>query len=329
VELPFPTPPAGVRARKCEGRVTGGGATGGNVTLGSAALTTGGDNTSPTPYAGTISGTGSVIKIGSGVQTFSGVNTYSGGTIISAGTLFANSATTSLGTGAVNLNGGMLAGNGTVGNSGAKLVTVNSGGTIGAGADANHTATLTTGKETWNAGGSFAVKINDTGNAISGNGTGSGAAGSAVGWDEISTGTLTLSGLSGSSSTFAVTLSSFGSNTPNTAVPDFSNAGNYLWQIGAITGAGITSSGTPAILAQTNATGANISADSNEFTLNTSNFVTANGSTGTFVLEAVDVGGKDQLSIGYDAAPEPGTATLALCAAAPMFMGRRRRRTKN
>ena len=72
------------------GSLTGGGATGGNVTLGAATLTVGGDNTSPTAYAGVISGTGAMDKIGTGTLTLSGANTYSGLTTVSAGTLNLN-----------------------------------------------------------------------------------------------------------------------------------------------------------------------------------------------------------------------------------------------
>ncbi|MEP6671567.1 MAG: autotransporter-associated beta strand repeat-containing protein [Chthoniobacter sp.] len=70
------------------GSLTGGGTIGGNVTLGSATLSVGGNNTSPAPYAGTISGAGgAVTKIGNGTQTFSGANTYTGPTNVAAGTL--------------------------------------------------------------------------------------------------------------------------------------------------------------------------------------------------------------------------------------------------
>ncbi len=70
------------------GSITGGGSTGGNVLLGAAILTTGGDNSSPAAFAGSISGTGGgVTKIGSGKQIFSGSTTYNGATTISEGTL--------------------------------------------------------------------------------------------------------------------------------------------------------------------------------------------------------------------------------------------------
>ncbi len=60
------------------GSLAGGGTTGGNVTLGGSTLSVGGDNTNPAPYAGVISGSGTVSKIGNGTQTFSGANTYVG-----------------------------------------------------------------------------------------------------------------------------------------------------------------------------------------------------------------------------------------------------------
>ncbi|WP_187275176.1 autotransporter-associated beta strand repeat-containing protein [Methylobacterium sp. WL120] len=58
----------------------------GSVTLGSGILTTGGSNAS-TAYAGTISGSGGLIKVGTGTFTLSGANSYTGTTTVSAGTL--------------------------------------------------------------------------------------------------------------------------------------------------------------------------------------------------------------------------------------------------
>ncbi len=104
------------------GSLTGGGGTGGNVTLGAATLSIGGDNSSPSAYAGVISGTGALTKIGSGSLTLSGTNTYTGASTISAGTLLVTGSTSS---GAVSVTG-TLGGSGSM----AGALTVNNGGTI-------------------------------------------------------------------------------------------------------------------------------------------------------------------------------------------------------
>jgi autotransporter-associated beta strand protein len=73
------------------GSLAGGGTTGGNVTLGAKTLTVGGDNTSPSAYAGVLSGTGgALIKTGTGTQILSGTNTYTGTTTVSGGVLLVN-----------------------------------------------------------------------------------------------------------------------------------------------------------------------------------------------------------------------------------------------
>ncbi len=84
----------------------------GSVTLGSATFTTGNDNTS-TIFAGTISGSGNVIKMGDGTFVLAGTNTYTGNTVVNAGTLevdgtIANSASVTVNAGA------KLSGTGTV-----------------------------------------------------------------------------------------------------------------------------------------------------------------------------------------------------------------------
>ena len=72
------------------GSITGGGNLGGNTILGGNALTIGADNTSPSAYAGIISGTGSITKIGTGTIILSGLNSYTGGTNINSGVLSIN-----------------------------------------------------------------------------------------------------------------------------------------------------------------------------------------------------------------------------------------------
>ncbi|WP_186420992.1 autotransporter-associated beta strand repeat-containing protein, partial [Bosea sp. CS1GBMeth4] len=57
----------------------------GNVVLGANSLTFG--NVTNQTFAGSIGGTGGIVKQGSGRQTLTGINTYLGGTTITAGTL--------------------------------------------------------------------------------------------------------------------------------------------------------------------------------------------------------------------------------------------------
>lgn len=106
---------------------------GGQVALGSATLVTGLDGRG-TAYNGSITGTGSVVKVGGGTWTLGGFNTYSGVTQIEAGTLrlasdgalSGTSGVTIAGAGTLDLNGfshtfGALAGTGQVTLGGASL----------------------------------------------------------------------------------------------------------------------------------------------------------------------------------------------------------------
>ena len=63
-----------------------------NDSLNAVALTVGG-NDQTTTYSGTLSGTGSLIKIGGGTQTLSGANLYTGTTTVNDGILRAGSTT--------------------------------------------------------------------------------------------------------------------------------------------------------------------------------------------------------------------------------------------
>lgn len=66
------------------GSLTGGG----SVLLGSGRLTLGGDNSSPAPYNGSISGTGGITKIGTGTQTIgTSAHSATGGIVVENGTL--------------------------------------------------------------------------------------------------------------------------------------------------------------------------------------------------------------------------------------------------
>lgn len=96
--------------------------TGGNVDLGSGELTLNA-TTGGTSYAGSIGGTGSLIKIGASTQTLTGANTYTGATTIGGGTLaldfsvagapasniISGSSTLNLGGGTLSIKGGTAA----------------------------------------------------------------------------------------------------------------------------------------------------------------------------------------------------------------------------
>lgn len=283
-------------------------------------------------YSGTIAdGTGisALNKVGTGAWTLTGNNSYSGGTTISAGTLFANNATSSLGTGTVNINGGTLAGSGKISN-GSNTLTVNNGGTIAAGSTATAAGTLTTtGSQTWNSGGTYAWKItgSNQGAGTAGVPVGSGASGTLAGgtgvegsdWDQ-----LVMSGLSVPSTTTSPFTIALTANNPSGQT-----VGEYSWVI-AQTGSSSLPNGNITASDNLLSQGSN-AADAGMFALNTTNF-TFDGvnapSQSLFSLEFVTVNGGSNydLVLDYNAAPEPGTAILLLAGSFPVLTARRRRR---
>jgi fibronectin-binding autotransporter adhesin len=123
------------------------------VQLGPQTLTV--DQEGDTDFAGTISGTGAIVKSGSGVLNLTGNSTYTGPTEINGGTLAVNGSIVSN----VTINsGGKLGGNGTVGSTG-----VGSGGQLAPG---NSIGRLTVaGNLSFAPGSIYEVEVNATGAA--------------------------------------------------------------------------------------------------------------------------------------------------------------------
>ena len=140
---------------------------GGSVNLSFADLTI--NQMLDTTYAGTIAGTGRLIKTGTGTLTLSGTNSYSGGTTISAGTLVTNHQTggaiDALGTGLITLNGGRLhsAIDGEISNS----LVVDAGTTSTISADTGKTLTLTNGPgQYFSLMGNLVIGANDAAGTV-------------------------------------------------------------------------------------------------------------------------------------------------------------------
>ncbi len=119
--------------------------------VGSGQLDLGEDNTSTT-FAGSIQGTGTLVKVGSGTFTLAGTNTLSGLTTISGGILIVNG---SLGGGVAVGAGTILKGTGSV----AGNVNVNNGGTIQPG---NSIGSITVGSLTLNSSSNVDIEIDPT-----------------------------------------------------------------------------------------------------------------------------------------------------------------------
>ncbi|HEX7817042.1 MAG TPA: autotransporter-associated beta strand repeat-containing protein, partial [Dyella sp.] len=90
---------SGTSAGSTIGTLTG--VAGSQVALGARSLTLG--NAANTSYAGSINGTGGLVKQGTGTFSLSGANTYTGGTTVNAGTLAVTGGGSLASTGAVSL----------------------------------------------------------------------------------------------------------------------------------------------------------------------------------------------------------------------------------
>ena len=141
----------------------------GNTHLGSAALTTGGNNSSTT-FSGVISGAGGrLVKVGTGTMVLSRPNTYSGGTTLNAGALQLGN-NSALGSGDLTVNGGTLLLNGfapsvrsLAGSGGLIELSSNSSLTVNQTADASFGGSVTaTGAAQFTKNGPATLSLNGT-----------------------------------------------------------------------------------------------------------------------------------------------------------------------
>ena len=242
-------------------------------------------------FTGNISGSGTLTESGAGTG-LKLTNSIVGGSVYINGTASSSSVVT-VGNGSA--NSGTLAGSGTMGGS----VTVANGGTIGAGANSTSNGKFTTGAETWNGGGKFAVKIDTSGANL----------GAGSGFDQLVLSTLSIGATSGNKFTIAISSLAGASGTA------FNGHNNYSWIIGATSGA---------------VTGFN----TNVFSLDTSGFSGTNyvsssnntSSSGLFSLSEAANGSGENFTLSYTAAPEPTSLLLLGVALGPLAIARRRRR---
>jgi autotransporter-associated beta strand protein len=252
---------------------------------GGLALNAGTLNLAPTgnfTYSAGITGSGTLGKSGTATLTLSGTNTLTGPTNVNAGKLIVEGSMT--GSLFTVQSGATLGGHGTVG-----AVSLN--GTIAPG---DSPGTLTTGNETWNAGGSYQWQLNDASDAA-------GAKGSSYDWLSIN-GTLTLG--STSATPFVLQLQSLTAGNVAGITPNFAPGTTYNWTI---------------------VTANSISGFSpTEFTIDASGFVNDPNSA-DFALAQVG----NNLVLQYTTVPEPGTgACLLLGLSFLAATSRRRHATK-
>ena len=269
-----------------------------NVSSGGLTFNNGGFTVAFTPA--TLTGVGGLTEVGPGKVAVAVNATYTGGTTISGGTFQANTtgagnSSTGTAASAVTIASGAVLAGGTKTAPGQVLgtVLVSPGATVTAGTGATPSdtvGTLSTGAETWTAGGQYLVKVN------AGNITGTAAA--PVATDAVGD-QLIMSGLTVTSTAatpFTINLTSLG--TTNLS-------GGAELVIATVPNASPGVFAT--VLGQLTVTSTNISIPPGSF----------------LTLGEEDVAGSDDLVV--TAAPEPASLMLAALAAAPLALVRRRR----
>jgi autotransporter-associated beta strand protein len=192
----------------------------GAVVMGTAALTTGGNDTSTT-FAGVISGTGALTKNGSGTFRLSGANTYTGTTAVNAGALIVNGTHTGGNSYTVSA-GASIGGSGIITLASTRTLTLDGTVTPGDGGVGNLTVTTSGAGSgtTFGGGGSYEWELtNATGTA-------------GTGWDLLSLQSLSISATTISKFTIKLIASSPANFLEHPPFPP----GNYEWTIATTTG---------------------------------------------------------------------------------------------
>jgi fibronectin-binding autotransporter adhesin len=283
------------------GTTTNNGTTPATLTVGGFASLVAGDGV--TNYGGVISDGTSTLALNQADSntstTLTGTNTYSGGTTISRGVVRANNSTSSLGKGTTVVSGsnatspnfGVMAG---TGNTGGPVV-VNAFGIITAGSGATTSDSiniLDTGTQSWNSGGGYVAKV-------SGDGSNAGTVA-----DMLVMSASSVNATSGSP--FAVTALALGGGV------QLQLGTQILIALDSNTSSPTgTNPFTAALQAQT-------------LVLSTNSTVTVPSGDTLSLLASSDGTGDYELFLA--ATPEPTSLLLAGVAAAPLALGRRRRR---
>jgi hypothetical protein len=308
-----------------------------------------GTNSTPSLYLGynpgangnyVLSGNGSLAVTGaeyigySGNGTFNqggGTNAISGGLCVggnssyalSAGTLAAGSMTVNSG-GSLAWSGGTLNVMGPLSGAGLNSLTVPASGTLLGNTTVSAPVTVASGGtispggpavQTFNAGltlqsgGAFLCHFTSAGMASPSTNQNQGAD-----WDEVAASSLSVTS-GGNVSSFTIDLAGTLTNVAS---------GAYDWTIAAIAGnTTITNQYSSNLLAGSGFLTAPFELNTSQFSING----VSDPNPNLFTLELVPLtGGGDDLVLGYNVTPEPGTATLVLSAAGPLLLARRRRR---
>jgi fibronectin-binding autotransporter adhesin len=271
-------------------------------------------------YAGNIiNGSGTAItaitKVGGGTWTLTGTNTYSGGTNISSGTLLANNATESLGTTTANIGASGTLGGGTTSTPGV------TGGPVAFSSPGGGTITAGNGTGTTNTIGSLVIGTATTPAALSLSGT-----------DNYYAKVYETTAIA-AASTVSFTSGNVSNNSAVLGASDqllMSNLSGGTLAVTPVVVSANASNGSTAynvVIAR-----ATTAAEFDSLIGSTVTLASTSGTGGgSFQLAAgTDTAGDDDLVLEFSpaATPEPTSLLLAGIAAAPLALGRWRRRSR-